>query len=457
MRVFGAIDLGASGGRVIAGLVDGGEVTLRTVHRFGNRVELRDGRLRWPYAELIAEMFAGLRELARRYPEVESIGIDTWGVDYGLLDDSGVLLADPVSYRDRRAAGVVDAVHDRVGGVARLYDVNGLQPMPFNTVYQLAADDRRNAARIVLLPDLLGYRLTGVLGTELTMASTTGLLDVRTRDWSSVVLEAIGVRPEMFPPLRQAGEVLGCLRPEVARATGLRPDVVVTTVGSHDTASAVAGIAVEAGPVVFVSSGTWSLVGLELPGPVVTEASRRAGVSNEIGVDGRTLFLRNLAGLWLLQQSLASWQHPDPQALLTAAGELPAGGPIIDVGSNELIPPGAMPERIDALVRATGRRPPDGPAGTVRCILDSLAATYAATTRELARLTGAQPRTIHIVGGGSRNDLLCRLTGQLSGLPVVAGPVEATALGNILVQARAHGAGASLGIESVHTSEAGWG
>ncbi|MFD7154409.1 rhamnulokinase family protein [Kribbella sp. NPDC059898] len=434
MRVCGAVDLGASGGRVIAGIVDKGEVTLRTVHRFSYRADRRDGRLRWPYAVLKAEVRTGLRALARAYPEVESIGIDTWGVDYGLLDESGVLLADPVSYRDDRTAGVVDVVHERFGGVEKLYDVNGLQPLPINTVYQLAADAWDGAASVVMLPDLLVHELTGVLGTELTIASTTGLLDVRTRDWSPEVLAALGLPSELLPPLRAAGDVVGPLRPEVVRATGLRSDVVVVRVGSHDTASAVAGLHRHEGPAVFVSSGTWSLVGLELDGPIVSGESLRAGVSNELGAGGQTLFLRNLAGLWLLQESLVAWGSPDLYPLLAEAEALPAGGPVIDVDSNDLIAPGAMPDRIDALVRATDQRPLSGPPATVRCILDSLATAYAESARELARLAGTDPRAIHLVGGGSQNDLLCRLTSELSGLPVVAGPVEATARGNVLVQ-----------------------
>ncbi|HEY3509115.1 rhamnulokinase family protein [Kribbella sp. NPDC051137] len=435
MRVCGAVDLGASGGRVIAGIVDKGEVELRTVHRFGHRAERRDGRLRWPYADLKAQVLTGLRALARAYPDVASIGIDTWGVDYGLLDESGVLLADPVSYRDDRTAGVVDAVHERFGGVENLYDVNGLQPLPINTVYQLAADGWDRAAAVVMLPDLIVHELTGERGTELTIASTTGLLDVRTRDWSPEVLTALGLPSELLPPLRTAGDVVGPLRSEVVRATGLRPDVLVVRVGSHDTASAVAGLHGHEGPAAFVSSGTWSLVGLELDGPIVSSESLRAGAGNELGADGQTLFLRNLAGLWLLQESLVAWGNPDLHPLLAAAEALPSGGPVVDVDSNELIAPGAMPDRIDALVRATGQRPPDGAPATVRCILDSLGTAYAESTRELARLAGTELRGIHLVGGGSQNEVLRRLTSELTGLPVVAGPVEATARGNVLVQA----------------------
>lgn len=443
-RVFGAVDLGASGGRVMAGVVDGGTVELRTVHRFAHHAEVRDGHLRWSSGDLAAQIRVGLRELARTHPEVESIGIDSWGVDYGLLDHQGVLLADPVCYRDSRTDGVVASVHDRLGGASSLYAVNGLQPIPINTVYQLEAERASanwdKAEHALLIPDLLAYGLTGVLGTELTNASTTGLLDARTRSLSPQVLAAIGARGNLFPPLRAPGEVIGRLKPAVLRETGLADGVVVTTVGSHDTASAVAGVPAASGPVAFVSSGTWSLVGLELGEPVLTEATMRAGVSNEVGVDRRTLFLRNLAGLWLLQESLRSWRRTDLTTLLAEAESLPTGGPVIDVDSADLIAPGGMPARIDALVQAAGNPPLAGPAATVRCILDSLATAYAIGIHRLADLARTRPQVIHIVGGGSHNNLLCQLTANLSGLPVEAGPVEATALGNVLVQARARSA-----------------
>ncbi|MEV8439561.1 rhamnulokinase family protein [Actinosynnema sp. NPDC051121] len=436
-RVFGAVDIGASGGRVVAGVVAGGRTTLHVVHRFPNGVVSRDGHLRWDFTGLYREVLTGLRALAAAFPEVVSIGIDTWAVDYGLLGEDGTLLAEPVAYRDGRTAEAVERVHARVSPEA-LYEVNGLQFLPFTTLYQLEAERSsplwEKTAHVVLLPDLLAYWLTGELRTEITNASTTGLLDVRTRTWSPELAADVP-----FPPLQEPGEVRGALRPEVAAATGLPRTTPVTSVGSHDTASAVVALPADGSRFAYVSSGTWSLAGVELPGPVLTARAREVNFTNEGGVDGRIRFLRNVGGLWLLQESLREWPDEDLPTLLARAEALPAGGPTVDVDDPAFLPPGDMPNRIAAA--ATG--PLRTPAETVRCVLDSLAAAYARTIDQAATLAGRDVDVIHIVGGGSRNDLLCRLTATLSGRHVTAGPVEATALGNVLVQARAHGAAPS--------------
>ncbi|MFD1148812.1 rhamnulokinase [Saccharothrix hoggarensis] len=433
-RVFGAVDIGASGGRVVAGVVDGDRTTLHVVHRFPNGVVTLDGHLRWDFTRLYREVLTGLRALARRFPDVVSIGIDTWAVDYGLLAEDGTVLAEPVAYRDGRTADAVARVHRRTSPEA-LYAVNGLQHLPFTTLYQLEAERSSplwdKAAHVVLLPDLLAYRLTGELRTEITNASTTGLLDVRTRTWAAELAPDVP-----FPPLQEPGEVRGPLLPEVLAATGLPATTVVTSVGSHDTASAVVALPADGPRFAYVSSGTWSLAGVELPGPVLTDRARELNFTNEGGVDGRTRFLRNVGGLWLLQESLREWGVDDPAELLARAEALPPGGPTVDVDDPAFLAPGDMPRRIAAA--ATG--PLRTPAETVRCVLDSLAVAYARTVDQAVGLTGHDVDVIHIVGGGSRNDLLCRLTASLSGRRVTAGPVEATALGNVLVQARAHGA-----------------
>lgn len=445
-RVFGAIDIGASGGRVMAGVVDGRSTTLHTVRRFPNGAVLSQGHLSWDLTGLFGEVMRGLSTLARHFPEVESIGIDTWAVDYGLLDADGRLLAEPVSYRDSRTDSVIERVHGRVTQ-DKLYAVNGLQYLPFNTLYQLVAEKESalwgKAAHVVLLPDLLAYWLTGQLRTEATNASTTGLLDISTGDWSAELLGLLDLPPHLFPEIDQPGEVRGRLLPTVSRATGLADRVVVTTVGSHDTASAVVAVPATSRRFGYVSSGTWSLAGLELDKPVLTAESQQANFTNEGGVDGRIRYLRNVGGLWLLQESLRTWSDEgtshDLASLLTEAETLPAGGPTIDVDDPELIPPGRMPQRIAAAVARQGGAPPTGPAATVRCILDSLATAYARTLGRAEELAHAID-VIHIVGGGSQNPLLCQLTADLSGTTVTSGPVEATALGNVLVQARTHGA-----------------
>jgi rhamnulokinase len=443
--VFGAIDIGASSGRVVAGQWVDGELQLDLVHRFANGAEVADGHLRWSLTGLYAEVLVGLAALAERYPQVVSLGIDTWAVDYGLLDADGTLLAEPVAYRDGRTDAVIDEVHRRVDP-AQLYAVNGLQFLPFNTLYQLVAEQAGplwgQAQQAVLLPDLLAYWLTGELRTEITNASTTGLLDARTRSWSARLFEALEIPTDLFPPLVEPGEVVGTLQ-RVAERTGLDPSTTVVAVGSHDTASAVVGVPAADRRFAYVSSGTWSLVGVELDQPVLSEDSRQANFTNEGGVDARVRYLRNVGGLWLLQESLRTWreagQPADQDALLAEAARLEPGGPVIDVDAQEFLPPGDMPARIRAACETTGQRAPDTAGAVVRCILDSLAHAYARTVADAERLSGHRADVIHVVGGGCQNELLCQLTADLSGLPVLAGPVEATALGNVAVQARAAG------------------
>jgi rhamnulokinase len=442
-RVFGAVDLGASGGRVMAGVVEPGCVTLHPVHRFSNKAENVAGHLRWNFTRLFGEVLVGLARLGRDFPDVESIGVDTWGVDYGLLDDDGRLIAEPIAYRDDRTGKAVDDVHSRISP-RELFAINGLQVLPFNTLYQLEVEKRGphwpRARTIVLLPDLLSYWLTGELATETTNASTTGLLDVRTGQWSQDLLERLDIRPDRFPPLQTPGVVRGRLRADVRARTELSPNVVVTTVASHDTASAVVGVPATTRDFVYVASGTWSLVGFELDQPVLTPEARVANFTNERGVDDRIRFLRNVGGLWLIQESLRTWsergEHHDLPQLVEAARKLPPG-PTVDVDDPRFLAPGDMPTRIAA---ACAARVPMSAAATVRCVVDSLAATYARTVERARSLCRRTADVVHIVGGGSQNSLLCQSTADAVGLPVVAGPIEATAFGNVLVQARAHGA-----------------
>jgi rhamnulokinase len=447
-RTFAAIDIGASGGRVVAGVVsDGAAVELTTVHRFPNEMREIDGHLRWDMGALTSGILDGLAQLARLHPDVESIGIDTWAIDYGLVDGAGHLLADPISYRDSRTDGVADIVHDIVDP-ADLYRINGLQFLPFTTLFQLHCEQQSaswaQARHAVLIPDLIAHWLTGVLATEVTNASTTGLLDVNTRCWSTDLMDRLGLPHDLFPPLEGPGTVRGVVRPELAARVGLGPDVVVTTVGSHDTASAVAGVPFTGRHAAYVASGTWSLVGLELDEPIVTDASREANFTNEAGLAERTRFLRNVGGLWLLQESMRHWsaagEHHDLEELLTEAATLPADRALVDVDDVGFIAPGAMPERIADAVTAAGGDRPDTAAATTRCIVDSLAHGYARTIRRASALAEVTVDTVHVVGGGAQNALLCQRTADLTGLPVIAGPVEATALGNVCVQASSRGA-----------------
>ncbi|MBG0829691.1 rhamnulokinase [Planomonospora sp. ID67723] len=405
---------------------------LSEAHRFPNRPVRVAGTLHWDILGLHREALYGLRRAGR----VHSIGIDSWAVDYGLVDSAGALLGNPVHYRDGRTAGAAGRVAAHISD-AELYDVCGLQFLPFNTVYQLAADRLEHAERMLLIPDLLAYWLTGEIGAELTNASTTGLLDVRTRDWAWPLIERLGLPARLFPPLRAPGEAVGRLRPDVADEIGHAAGVVA--VASHDTASAVAAVPATGRNFAYVSCGTWSLAGVELEAPVLTEESRAAGFTNEAGVDGTVRYLRNVMGLWLLQESLRAWGEPELGPLLAAAGSARPFAAVVDPGTPAFLPPGDMPARIAEECRRTGQEPPADPPAFVRCILESLALGHRSAIRQAVALSGREIEVIHLVGGGSRNALLCRLTADACGLPVVAGPVEATALGNVLVQARAAG------------------
>lgn len=464
--LFAAVDIGASSGRVILGRITGGAgdgkggvggVKLETVHRFPNGVVQSDGGLRWDFDALFAEVLAGLaaagRAAAERGEHLTSIGIDTWAVDYGLVNAAGELTAQPFSYRDERSRAAVAGVHRHLDE-SRLYATTGLQFLQFNTIYQLAAERELGGLQALLIPDLIAFLLTGQRRTEATNASTTGLFDAVAGEWATEFFTALGLPKNLFPPLIQPGETIGTLLPGIAERTGLPAVTRVVAVGSHDTASAVAAVpagAVPAGAVparqgnfAYISSGTWSLVGVELNHPVLTEASRAANFTNERGVDGTIRYLRNVGGLWLLSECQRTWAQegyrPALEELLDAAGALPPGGPRINADDPAFIAPDNMPERIRAAVRNTGNVLPDEPARIVRCILDSLAAGYARTIAEAERLADVAVDTVHIVGGGSQNRLLCQLTAEATGKPVIAGPVEATALGNVLVQARAGGA-----------------
>jgi rhamnulokinase len=453
-RTVAAVDLGATSGRVILGGVDDGRLRLRHVARFPNQpVRLHEGHgagLHWNITELHRCLTAGLAQALREEDEVASIGIDSWAVDYALLRD-GRMLGVPYHYRDGRTAAGVEAVHGQVPP-EELYARNGLQHLPFNTVFQLAADRARGdldvADRMLLVPDLIAYWLTGQQVAEATNASTTGLLDARTRHWDTSLMDRLGHPREFFAPVVAPGSTIGELLPGVAAELGAGPGLAVTAVGSHDTASAVVAVPATDGESAFISSGTWSLVGIELDSPVLTAQSRAANFTNEGGVDGRVRYLKNVSGLWLLSESMRTWDGPggaDAQragglaALLAEAAAVTRSMPVFDATDDRFTAPGDMPARITAWCEERGLEPPRTRAEVVRSILESLAAAYATTVEQAERLSGRTIRTVHIVGGGSQNALLCQLTADRTGRPVHAGPVEATAVGNVLVQARAAG------------------
>jgi rhamnulokinase len=441
-----AVDLGASSGRVMVGRVGPNTLELEEAYRFPNDpVALPDG-LHWDVLRLHHEIIEGLRRAVRMAPSIESVAVDGWGVDYGLLDTGGRLLGNPYHYRDSRTARGVEKVHGIVPQ-ERLYGRTGTQFMPINTVYQLAAAqgtaELHEAARLLLVPDMIGYWLAGGEHAEATNASTTGLFDPVAGSWAMEIVQALGLPAAILPALVHAGDALGPIRPQVRADTGLPQGAVLTAVGSHDTASAVVGVPAENERFAYVSCGTWSLVGVELAAPILSDASRQANFTNELGVDGRIRYLRNVMGLWLLQESMRAWEREgegvDLAEVLAAAAAEPRGGSAVNVDDPRFLPPGDMPERIAAYCRDTDQPVPASRPALVRCILDSLAVAFARAINDARRLSGVDVAAIHIVGGGCRNELLCQLTADACGVPVTAGPVEATAFGNVLVQARAQG------------------
>jgi rhamnulokinase len=437
-----AVDLGASSGRVIAGRVGPGRLELDQAHRFPNVPVRVLGTLHWDILRLLGDILDGIRALGAR-SGLASIGIDAWGVDYGLIDQDGQLIGNPIHYRDERTLAVMPQVLARLPA-EELYAITGIQQLPINTIYQLAAAAKtpalQAAGRLLLIPDLLAYWLTGNPGAEVTNASTTQLYDVRTRSWAFPVMERAGIPPRLFPSLRQPGEIIGDIRPDAGAGVA----VPVISVASHDTASAVAAVPASSPRFAYISCGTWSLAGMELEHPVLTEASRIANFTNETGIDGTIRYLRNVMGLWLLQECTRTWTAQgldiDQDELVTQASREPPLRFVIDPDDPAFLPPGDMPARIAATCAAIGQGRPQTPAEVTRCILDSLALAHRRAITEVQQLSGRHADVIHLVGGGARNQLLCQLTADACGLPVVAGPAEATAIGNILVQARALGA-----------------
>jgi len=446
-----AVDLGATSGRVMTGEVGTDTLAVREAHRFPNGpVEVaHDGgsTLRWDILGIYQQTLAGLRH-AHAGGRVDGIGIDSWAVDYGLLAGDGTLLSNPVCHRDPRTDGVMEKVLQTVSR-REMYDVTGLQQLPFNTVYQLVSADGTPsldaAHTLLLLPDLLGYWLTGQRWAEATNASTTQLFDVRRRTWATDLARRLGIPVDILPPLREAGEVIGDVLPGVAAELGVERAGPVVAVASHDTASAVAGVPMKPGAnAAYISSGTWSLVGVELDQAVLTDAAMEANFTNEGGVDGTIRFLRNVTGLWALSETMRAWELAGEPAdlgrLLAEAADVPPLRCVVDIDAPAFLAPGDMTGRIEDACGISDQRAPSSRAELTRCILDSLALAYRRTVRMAAELSGRDVDVVHVVGGGAMNALLCRLTADACGVPVLAGPVEATALGNVLVQGRSLGA-----------------
>jgi rhamnulokinase len=452
MATLAAVDLGAQSGRVAVGRFDGERLGVTEVHRFANvPVRVRD-TLNWDILAVYRDVLDGLRAAGREAGHVDSIAVDSWGVDFALVDAKGRLVQNPVHYRDARRARAMDDALARVPA-RELYNRTGIQLMPINTVFELAAmaterDPALDGAKTMLLiPDLIHYWLCGSTTSELTNATTTQCFDPHTGGWAADLLERLDVPTRLLPDVVRPGTRLAPLATEVAEEAGLR-DAEVVAVATHDTGSAVAAIPFRHADSVFISVGTWSLVGLEVTKPVITDAAFAANLTNEGGVDGTFRLLRNVTGLWLIHECRRVWaqegrEHSFDQ-LVALAKDAPALQSFIDPNDSAFGDPGDMPARVRAFCAHTGQPEPADPGAVVRCILESLALKHAQTIDLLASVTGAAPREIHIVGGGARNELLCRWTADAAGLTVLAGPEEATLLGNLVVQAMALGEISSL-------------
>ena len=448
LNVLG-IDLGASSGRAMLGTLEGKKLTIREIHRFLNEPVTLCGRFVWDMPRLFHEIKQALLKLSKSGETVDAIGIDTWGVDFGLLDKNGHLLSLPVHYRDARTNGIPEKVRAIIPD-EELFARTGIAFNSFNTLYQLCAMKEEgdpaleSAQDLLFLPDLLAYFLTGRKGTEYTIASTSQLLDPFKRDWDRELMEKLGIPAHIFGEVKLPGTVRGTLLPEIAKECGVA-EIPVIAIGGHDTASAVAAVPAQEKDFAYISSGTWSLLGAEVQKPLCTEGVMKANYTNEGGVDGSIRLLKNIMGLWIIQECKREW---DRRGSETSFGELvelsmqaPAFKAILDVDDACFLAPGDMPARIQAYCAKSGQPVPEGKGEISRVIYESLALKYRWAIERLEEDMLKKPiEALHIVGGGSKNALLNRFTAEAIKRPVIAGPDEGTIIGNLLVQAQALGA-----------------
>jgi len=454
-----AVDIGASNGRAVLGrLSPHGKLTLREVHRFANSCVERECVFRWDFDGLSKEVVKSIEKCWKLGFRPASVGVDTWGVDYVLMAEDGSLVDEPIAYRDRRTEGVMERFFREVMSPEEIYAITGIQFMPINTVYQLAADifsgsDRlRQAHKILLMPDAFAFRLAASMPacrqagfSEYTIASTTQMLDARRRSWSEEIVSRLGLRRELLPEIVSPGTKVGTYKSPGKPAR----EIEVVLPAAHDTAAAVA--AVPAKPDTswaYVSCGTWILVGVELKTPLLTDEARQAGITNEGGLEGTYRLLTNINGLWLIQECMRMWERRGKalsiQQVCEAAESAPPDGSLIDPDRPSFLSPEDMTEAIRLLCQKTGQRAPEGVGQTARCIFESLALKTRVVLEKIAGLVGEEPQVIHLVGGGSKNAHFCRMTASATNRVLVAGPAEATAVGNLLTQAMAAGRLGSL-------------
>lgn len=451
---FAAVDLGAESGRVVLGFFNGSRLRLEEIHRFANVTVRAADTLHWDVLRLWNDIQDGLAKIVRQHgPELAGIGVDTWGVDFGLLDADDALIGNPVHYRDVRHKDAMQQACDVVPR-DKIFQRTGLAFLPFNTLYQLFAlkaacsPQLQIADTLLLTPDLLNFWLTGRKAAEYSIASTTQMLDAATRNWDGELLDKLGIPKQILPEIVMPGTVLGPLRAELAARLNLDKNTPVIAVGGHDTASAVAAVPFDGRPGAYLSSGTWSLMGVELDEPLINERVAALNFTNEGGVGGKIRFLKNIAGLWLVQECRRAWQRAGQGYTYAELTQLAANarpfGTVIEPDDAGFVAPASMLEAIAAYATRHDQPAPQTEGEYVRCCLESLALKYRWTLEKLEELTGTKLEVLNIVGGGTQNRLLSQLTADAIGRPVVCGPVEATAIGNILVQLMAQGAFTTL-------------
>lgn len=442
------IDLGASSGRGIVGSFDGEKLTLRENHRFSNDPMFVNGRFTWDILRIYFEIKNSITKTVIDGDNVTSMGIDTWGVDYGLIDRNGRLMANPTHYRDTRTVGITEYMEPMVSA-EEVYKTTGIQAIDFNTLNQLAAEKKddpellERAHKLLFIPDLLNYFLTGKMVTEYTIASTGMILDAAKRDYAFDLIDKLGIPRGLFSPIVQPGYNLGGLLPSITEEVG-KNHINVYTVASHDTASAVMAVPSQADDFIYISSGTWSLMGMEVPQPLINDATRAANFTNEGGINGTIRFLKNIMGLWIIQESRRQWKREGKDysfAQMEAwAKEAAPFQSLINPDDASFNTPGNMPEKIREFCRVTGQHVPETTGEVVRCIYESLALKYRHTVENIQTLRGKKATMINVVGGGTKDHFLSQLTADACGLEVSAGPEEATSIGNLLAQMMAVGA-----------------
>lgn len=452
-RTYLAIDLGAESGRAILGTLAGEQLTLSEVHRFGNGPVRLPGALHWDVLRLWSEIKEGIGRAAHGTQPPVSMGVDAWGVDFALLDRNGALLSNPYHYRDSRTDGMLDEAFKRMPR-EQIFDYTGIQFMPINTLYQLLSmvvtksPVLEAADRLLTIPDLFNYWLTGRQAAEFSNATTTQCFDPRHGEWALPLIASMGIPTHIFPPVIAPGTLLGPL--QTAAIEGVRADSMqVVAPACHDTGSAVAAVPAENERFAWISSGTWSIVGTNVGEPIINAASLGSNFTNEGGIGGQYRFSKNVMGLWLLQESRRTWaangRSFSYEELTDLAADAEPFATIVDPDSAEFLGPGDMPERIRSFCSRTDQPVPDGPGAIVRCVLESLALKYRWVLEKTEEMVGYRLEPIHIVGGGAQNRLLNQFTADATGRRVVAGPAEATAIGNTLMQAMVLGGIESLG------------